>query len=363
MKKLQLIKPTIDEREILAVTSVLRSGWLTEGSVTRQFEEKFAKYVGTKYAIATTSCTTALEATLKLLGIEKGHHVVVPDFSHPATADVVRLVGATPILVDVSLNTYNIVWEEVEKARRKFKIDAIIPVSWGGYPLDRDVVSDFENDGCKIIEDSACSHGSSFKGVMSGSIGVAGCFSFHPRKVITTGEGGMITTDDDKFAKDVKIYKSSGALSGQFVTIGSNLRMSNVLAAIGLEQLLKLDGTIAKRIELAKIYNELLKGVDWAIPPMVESEVRHNYQTYAIRLLRGNRDEIIQRLKTKNIETQIGTYALHLQPSFASEIRIGTLENSEKLYRNLLTLPMCYDMDYHDQLRVVNELKELIERK
>jgi len=271
------------------------------------------------------------------------------------------LVGATPILVDVNLETYNIDWGQVEIARRTIGIDAIIPVSWGGYPLDRDVVSDYENFGCKIIEDAACSHGSSFKGVMSGSIGTAGCFSFHPRKIMTTGEGGMITTNDDKLAEDIRIYKNFGASSGRFVTMGSNLRMPNILAAIGIEQLAKIDEAIAKRTELAKCYNELLEGVDWAIPPVVENQAKHNYQTYAIRLLGMNRDEVITRLKTRGIETQIGTYALHLQPSFSSVTKIGDLENSRMLYEDLLALPMCYDMDFTDQERVIREICEVVE--
>lgn len=360
MKELRLIKPTIGESEIESVTNVLKSGWITEGVVTKEFEEEFAKYIGVKYAKATTSCTTGLEAILKMMSIDKSTCVVVPSFTHPSTVDVIRLVGATPLFVDVNLDNYCINWEQVDIAIKKFKVGAIIPVSWGGYPLDNRIVSSYIYDGYKVVEDAACSHGSSYRDRMSGSIGNAGCFSFHPRKIITTGEGGMITTNDEDLANDISIYKNFGFMDGRFVGVGSNLRMSDILASIGIVQLKKVEKTIEKRISMAVIYDELLDKVDWSISPTTKRGVRHNYQSYCIRLIEGNRDKLIFRLKNFGIETQIGTYALHLQPSFNSVYPIGDLKNSEILYKNLLTLPMSYDMTYSDQEFVIKKIGEII---
>ena len=361
MDKLQLIKPAIDEREEVAVIAVLRSGWLTESKKTREFEKRFAEYIGTDYAIATTSCTTAMETSLKIMGVSNGDYDVVPNFSHPATADVVRLVGGTPILVDVNMENYCISWDETDKALSRFKAKCIIPVSWGGYPLNPKIIQEYRSE-YLVLEDAACSHGAAHSGVMSGSMADVSCFSFHPRKIITTGEGGMITTSDTSFYETAITYKNFGENSGKFVTVGTNLRMPDILSTIGLEQLKKIDKIIAKRTILAVQYDELLEDVNWIKPPFVfDQNIKHNFQTYAVYLEKeGVRNKIIRELKKKNIETQMGTYALHLQPSFSSVPRIGSLENSESLYRNLLTLPMCHDMDFSDQERVIKEICEVV---
>lgn len=370
MKQIKLIKPVIDEREEEAVLAVLRSGWLTEGSATHDFEEAFAEYIGVPYALATTSCTTGLEACLRMRGIGKGDRVIVPDFSHPSTADVVRLVGATPILVDVKMENYNIDWHQVDKILKNNGgagdyggVKCIIPVSWGGYPLDPKRVQEYRDE-YFVLEDAACSHGSSFAGVKSGAVADAGVFSFHPRKVVTVGEGGMITTSDTEFYETLKAYKNFGSSAGKFVAMGTNLRMSNILGAIGFEQMKKIDEIISKRNLLAAQYNELIEGIDWIKTPFdfdYEIDVKHNFQTYAVYLKKEDiRDQIIQDLRPKGIETQIGTYALHLQPSFSQIPRPFPLDNSAKLYRNLLTLPMCHDMEFFDQERVIREICEVV---
>jgi len=368
-KKMRLIEPVVGEEESSAVNKVLESGWLTEGPVTKEFESEFARFVGSEYAIATNNCTTALELCLRVLGIGRGDEVIVPDFTHPATADVVSWVSARPVLVDVDLYSYNVDFKEVEKAITK-RTKCMIPVSWGGNPLNPKLLHEFkEKYGLFIIEDAACSPGAEYDGIKTGTMSDLTCFSFHPRKIITTGEGGMITTDNEEYAEKAASLKRFGAKvwgdrsALMFVYVGTNYKLSDVLGAIGLAQLGKIDKIIGKRIELARNYNELLSDTDFIRPPTEESKAKHVFQTYAPYIeLDGVRDKMIEDLKAKGIETQIGTYALHLHPAFTQARRIGELGRSKKLYENLLALPMCHSMTTEDQEYVVTEVTNLLEK-
>jgi dTDP-4-amino-4,6-dideoxygalactose transaminase len=362
-KKIKLIEPVIGEEEINEVVEVLRSGWLTEGQKTREFEEEIKKYVGVDYAFATTSCTTALEIALRALGVGSGDEVVVPDFTHPSTGNIVSWVGATPILVDVDLFSYNVDPAEIEKAITK-KTKCIIPVSWGGNPLNMDPLIEIkEKYGLFIIEDAACSLGAEYKGTKTGKLADITCFSFHPRKVITTGEGGVAVTNETFLAEKLDCLKKFGMKTKdgaiKFVVLGTNYKLSDVLSAIGLTQIRKIDSIIDRRIELANYYNELLDETELIRPPEKKANAKHIYQTYAVYIEKeGVRDKIIEDLRKENIETQIGTYALHMQPSYERVKKIGKLERAEKLYRNLLALPMCHSMTKEDQEQVVFKIKK-----
>lgn len=363
--KLRLIEPVVGEEEARAIQKVLKSGWLTEGPMTKEFETRIAQFTGAKYAIAATSCTTALELALRALHIKHGDEVIVPDFTHPATADVVSWVGANPVLVDVDLSSYNIDINEVEKAISQ-RTKCVIPVSWGGNPLDFELMSELkEEHGLCIIEDAACSLGSEFAGKKTGTMADITCFSFHPRKVITTGEGGMITTDNRELAKEIRLLKKFGMKStrkkDEFVKIGNNCKLCDILGAIGVEQMRKIGKIINRRIELANNYSELLKDVQLIRPPKKDDKAKHVYQTYAVFIeIEGIRDKIIQDLKKEGIETQIGTYSLHLQKAFRKAKMSGNLAKAEKLYKNLLTLPMCHSMTLEDQKHVVQQIDRLI---
>ncbi|MGD0979264.1 MAG: DegT/DnrJ/EryC1/StrS family aminotransferase [Candidatus Bathyarchaeia archaeon] len=367
MKKLKLTEPVVGEDELEMVREVLESGWLTEGSMTRKLEEQVKEFLGVKYAVATTSCTSALELSLRALDIGFGDEVIIPDFTHPATGNVVKWIGAEPILVDVDLNSYNIDSKQVEKAITK-KTRCIIPVSWGGNPLDISPLLELkEKYNLFIVEDAACSLGSEFNGKKTGSLADITCFSFHPRKVITTGEGGMAVTNSRLYAERLGQLKKFGikTTDGQieFVGSGINCKLSDVLGAIGVAQMKKLDAITKRRIELASNYNELLREKELVRIPEKRKEAKHIYQTYAAYIKRdGVRDKIIADLGTKNIETQIGTFALHLQPSYKQVRRIGKLERAEELYRNLLALPMCHSMTYEDQKCVVAEVQNSLNR-
>jgi dTDP-4-amino-4,6-dideoxygalactose transaminase len=357
-RKIRLIEPVVGAEEERLIAEVLKSGWLSEGPMTKKFEELVGSFTGAKHAVAATSCTTAMEMGLRAMGIEQGDRVLIPDFTHPATADAVLAVGAKPVLIDVDLSTYNIDCDEMRKVGKKAK--AAIPVSWGGYPMDK---KDF--DGLKkdydmlIMEDAACSLGSECRGIKTGTMADITCYSFHPRKVITTGEGGMITTDNDEYAERVRSLKNFGVgkvgAEMHFLRYGTNYKMSDILAAVGVAQMGKLPQIIEKRIELAGNYDKLLSDVDGIRPPKRIGDVKHIYQTYAAYVeIEGARDKLMQHLRSSGVEAQIGTYALHMEPYYRNLEKQGDLTNSKLLYQNLLALPMCHRMTREDQEYVVS---------
>lgn len=365
--RIKLTEPVVDQEEIKNVTKVLRSGWLTEGEQTKEFTEKVRKYVGAKYAVATTSCTTAFELALRVLGIGPGDEVIVPDFTHPATGTIVRWIGAEPVLVDVDLFSYDVDPDEVEKAITE-NTKCIMPVSWGGNPLNMQPLTELkEKHNLFIIEDAACSLGAEYRGKKTGTMADITCFSFHPRKIITTGEGGMAVTDNPVFAEKLESLKKFGMTtqSGEvkFTHFGTNYKLSDILGAVGVKQMEKIDTIIDRRIELAKYYNDLLAEVDYIRPPEKRENTKHVYQTYAAYIEKdGARGRIMADLQKKNIETQIGTYALHLQPAYNGVKKIGKLERAQKLYRNLLALPMCHSMTRKDQEYIVSEVEKSLSR-
>ena len=361
-KKIFLMRPFVGNEELNAVKNVFDSKYLTEGPVTQEFEFKFSQFVEAKHGIAVTSCMTGLELALKVLDIKQGDEVIVPDFTHPATGDCVCLAGADPVLVDVNRSTYNIQPSALEDAITK-KTKCIIPVSWGGNPLDPDVYKIGKEHDIPIIEDAACSSGAEINGKKVGSLAELSCFSFHPRKILTTGEGGMVTTNDDELAeKGVALKHFGQTKNGRFTYHGTNYKMSNIVAAIGLEQLKKLPLILQDRINKAQVYSDLLKNVKNIKTPIVQKGTKHVFQSYCIYIEKdGIRDRLRQDLTSKGIETQIGTYALHLEPSYSNIKRSGNLHNSELLFKNLLTLPLHHELTQEDQEYVVTSIKSLMD--
>jgi dTDP-4-amino-4,6-dideoxygalactose transaminase len=363
-RRIKLAEPVLGDEEIHAIQEVFKSGWIAEGPITKEFEAKVAEFTGAKNVIATTSCTTALELALRAIKIGRGDEVIVPDFTYPATADVVKWIGAKPVLVDVD-SSYNINPEEIEKAISK-KTKCLIPVSWGGNPLDFKPLNALkEKYGFYIVEDAACSLGSEFSGKKTGSWADITCFSFHARKVITTGEGGMITTDSDSIAEEIRCLKRFGIKMGkhgeEFVKVGTNYKLCDILSAIGVQQMKRLTKIINRHIELADNYSKLFENIDYVKPPTKEKEAKHVFQTYAVYIeLEGIRDKIIKDLRKDNIETQIGTYALHLLKPFRHNKKIGKLQVAEKLYKNLLALPMYYSLTFDEQEQVVEGICKLV---
>ena len=345
---IQLAVPDIGEEEIEGIRDVFSTNFLTEGATTKEFESIVAEYVGVKHAIAVTSCTTGLHAVLECLDI-KGQEVIVPDYTYPATAEAVVLAGGKPVLVDVDIESMNMNSEILEGAYNE-NMSVFSPVSWAGVPLESEIYSLAKKLGLRVLEDAACSLGAKIGSDYVGKIADFSCFSFHPRKVITTGEGGMITTDDDDIAEKCYSFKHFGAKGTSFEMIGTNYKLSNILSAIGLVQMKKIEQIIAQRIEKAKIYQELLSKIDGIKPAYVGNGTRQTFQSYTCYVEKEKyRDKIRERLANENIQSQIGTYALHLEPAYKDCKKIGNLENSEKLFNNALTLPLHKDLSQEDQ--------------
>lgn len=358
-KTIPLAVPDVGNEELEEIRKVLATGFLTEGVTTQEFEKTVAQYVGVKHAVAMTSCTTALHTVLECLNI-KDQEVIVPDYTYPATAEAVILAGGKPVLVDVDSESMNMSTEILEQAYDN-SMTVFIPVSWAGVPLESKLYKKAKELGLKCLEDAACSLGAKIGSEFVGKIADYSCFSFHPRKVITTGEGGMITTDDDVMAEKFHSYKHFGAKGAVFETIGTNYKLSNILSALGLVQMRKIEKIIQTRIEKAKIYNELLSKIEGIRPAYVGSDTRQTFQTFACYVEKDDyRDKIRKALADENIQSQIGTYALHLEPAYRNFKKIGSLENSEKLYHNALSLPLHKDLTFDDQKTICRIIEDTL---
>lgn len=361
--KIFLMRPFAGDEELNAMKKVFESKYLTEGPVTQEFEKQFAEFVGAKHAIAVTSCMTGLDLVLRALDIKKGDEVIVPDFTHPATGDCAYMVGADAVLVDVDLESYNISPVAIEDAITK-KTKCIIPVSWGGNPVDPEIYKIGKEHDIPVFEDSACSTGAEIQGKRVGSIADVSCFSFHPRKIMTTGEGGMVTTSNSELAEKAIALKHFGQTKdGRFTYHGTNYKMSNVVSAMGIEQLKKLPHILDDRIKKAERYSDLLRDIPGIRIPKRSKGTKHVFQSYCIYIEKESiRDMLRKDLADLNIESQIGTYALHLEPSYANVKRIGSLKNSELLFKNLLTLPLHHELREDDQDYIVHSIKKLMKK-
>lgn len=367
MRRIPLVKPYITEEVKVRVCEVLDSGYLTEGPVTKEFEEAFQKYIGCGHAIAVTSCTTGLEMVLRCMNIGPGDEVIVPDYTYPATASVVAIVGARPVIVDVSRDTMLIDYNEIEKAITN-NTKAIIPVSIFGNPLDYDQLAGIKQKyGVYIIEDAACSIGAEYKGVKVGNLADISVFSLHPRKFITTGEGGMVTTNNAEWKNWIESYKHFGMGKADsregtiFERIGTNYKLSNILAAIGLCQMQKIDQLLARRIELSENYIHLLKNNPKVSLPKTTDNGKHSWQSFCIFV--KNRDTVMRRMREIGIEVQIGTYSLHMHPAFSNDevcTLVGDMTGSKYAFKHCLALPLYHELSEADQHYVVENLCSLL---
>jgi perosamine synthetase len=364
-ERLRLIVPELGADELAEVKHVLDSGFLTQGPTVEAFEAGIAQVTGATHAIATTSATTALHVTLAALGVGPGDEVIVSDFTFPATSNVVLQQGATPVLVDIDLATFNTTADRVAAAVTP-RTRAFIPVHAFGLAAPMSELMGVAHDaGIAVVEDAACALGATRDGTYAGRFGTAGCFSFHPRKAITTGEGGMVVTDDATLASSVRSLRTHGGrrVAGRytFEDVGFNYRLSDVQAAIGLAQLRRLTQIIEGRRRIAALYDARLASVVGVTTPLADPG--HVYQSYVVLLDEAiDRDGVIAAMAADGIETTLGTYAVHAQPAIERRLgySAGDLPNSWRAFRSSLTLPLYGRMTEGDVERVASSLSAAI---
>ncbi|MDP1801680.1 MAG: DegT/DnrJ/EryC1/StrS family aminotransferase [Bacteroidota bacterium] len=374
---IQISQPMMGQEEWEATKEPIMSGWLTAGPKVREFEEIFAKRHGVKHAMAVTSATTALHLALVALGVKAGDEVIVPAFTWISTANVVLYCGANVVFVDVDRNSFNI---DVNDLKKKItaKTKVIIPVHLFGLCADMDAIKAISGS-IPLLEDGACAAGASYKGKPAGSLGIIGCFSFHPRKSITTGEGGMITTNDDRLAEIISSLRNHGASISEeqrhhgakpyilpdFNMLGYNYRMTDLQAAVGIVQLKKLDSFIDERQKWAEFYNEQLKDIIWLKTPLVNSDYKHGWQSYVVYIDESkspiSRNEMMEKLQQMGVSTRPGTHAPHMLGYYADKYNLKPDDFSGAKDCNdfSMSIPLFNKMTKEDYEYVVYCLKSI----
>jgi perosamine synthetase len=329
----RLAFPELGEEELAEVRAVFESGALTMGPKVEALEGLVAAACGVEHAVAVSNGTAALHLAVLALGIREGDEGIVPAYTFPATANVVRLAGATPVLVDVDPATFNLDIDRVYEAVTP-RTKAVLAVHLFGRPLDWEALQSAVPPDVTLLEDAAGALGAKWRGMPCGGLGAAGCLSFHPRKIVTTGEGGAVTTNDGELAAAVRRLRHHGLdPSADIATPSTNYRLADVLCAIGIPQLRRLDELLAERTRIAEGYSERLRGVV-ELPDAEEGDT-HGWQAYVIRLDR--RAEAMDTLRAEGIEVQIGTYALHHLSAYRDQ---GPFPGAESAFERALALPL-----------------------
>lgn len=391
--KVPITKPYFGEEEKKAVCDVLDSGWLVQGSKVAELERMVSQYTSAKFARASSSCTTSLHLALLALGIGRGDEILVPSFTFIASANAIEYTGARPVFIDIDLKTFNIDTQKVEEyleraKKRGSRVRGIMPVHLFGLCADMAPLMEMAKE-CSllVVEDAACALGSLHNGTHAGTFGEAGCFSFHPRKPITTGEGGMLTTNNPEIASKVQSLRDHGAavsdiarhqkggfLLPAFEMLGYNYRMTDIQGAIGIEQMKKFPWILAKKIEKAKRYDEELRNVGRLQTPYVPEGYKHSYQSYvtlvqnpkykgltldAIEKLNHFRNKIMAKLEEKGIATRQGTHAVHTLNYYKKKYGLKDEDclNSLAADRLSMAIPLYPQMTDEEQEYVISEIK------
>lgn len=371
-------KPCFGQEEIQAVAERLLNGWVVQGPKVAEFERMWAEFIGVRFARATTSCTSALHLALLAIGVGPGDEVVVPAFTWVATANAVEHCGAKPVFTDIDMRSFNIDPEQVEnKLTSRTKV--LLPVHEFGLSAEMDVIMAIaRRHDLAVVEDAACACGTLYKGQHVGTFGDVGCFSFHPRKAITTGEGGMLTTNDEKLAKLFEVLRSHGAESSdlsrhksnsgfilpEFNRLGFNYRMTDIQAAIGVEQMKRLDWILEQRRTRAKRYTEMLSDLPGLALPSEPDGYTHVYQSYVTLIESGHveRDRVALAMQAKGIATRQGTHAVHALGYYRDKYDLG-LEDYPNAWiadQVSLTLPLYATMTDEEQDYVIQCLRYIL---
>ncbi len=362
-----IAKPEVGDEEIRAVNEVLKSGMLAQGPKVAELEKAWAEYCGTKHALAVNSGTAAIHAALFAAGVQPGDEVITTPFSFIATINPIIMLGAKPVLVDIDKATFNIDATKIEAVITK-KTKAIMPVHLYGQPADVSAIKDLaEKHDLKIIEDACQAIGSEYRGKKAGNLGSLGCFSLYATKNIMCGEGGMITTNDDEQAKLIRQFRQHG-MSGsyQYEHLGYNYRLTDLQAAIAVEQLKKVDRFNKARQENARFFNEELKDVRGIITPKVHANRTHVYHQYTIIIedtCNVTRDELAKNLKDKGVIA--GVYypqPLHHIEHIAKRTgyRVGDFPNTEDLAKRVISLPVHPGITPEDRQKITEIIKNMI---
>ncbi|MFA5374644.1 MAG: DegT/DnrJ/EryC1/StrS family aminotransferase [Dehalococcoidia bacterium] len=358
------------DEEVEAVAKTLRSGWIGLGPKTKEFEEKFAKYIGVKYAVALNSCTAALHLAVNVLGIDSGEVITSP-ITFVSTAHAVLYNNATPVFADVQADTLNINPADIKKKITK-KTKAIIPVHYGGHSCDMDEIMKLAaKHNLWVIEDAAHACGGEYKGIKAGAIGNLGCFSFHAVKNLATGDGGMITTNDEEIYKRLLKLRWVGINKDTYhrskegydwyydvECLGFKDHMNDITASIGIVQLKRLDAMNNKRRKIVNKYNKAFKELEWVETPVERDYVKSSLHNYAVKVNKVDRNELIAYLAKRGVSSSVHYMPLYLHPYY-KEIGIkGDCPIADKVWKKLVNLPLYPDMTDEDLSRVITAIRD-----
>jgi perosamine synthetase len=367
-------RQSIDESDIQAVVETLRSDWLTTGPKVAEFEDALATWVGVKYAVSFSSGTAALHAAAFAAGLQPGDEAITSPLTFAATANCVLYQGATPVFADVAEDTLNLD-PELAAARITARTKAILPVDYAGHPSDLDSILQLaERHGLIVIEDACHALGADYRGRRVGSVAHMTVFSFHPVKHLTTGEGGMVTTNNPLFAETLRRFRNHGISSdarqrqsaGQWryemVLLGFNYRLTDIACALGLQQMKRLEANLARRRQIAARYAAEFRETPGVLPPQAREDVNSAWHLYPIRLnlakLSAGRGEIFRALRAENIGVNVHYIPVHRHPYYRERFgyKGGEFPVAEDAYERLISLPMFHgmsDSDVEDVVRAV----------